>query len=158
RRRLVSAWFADKKDFLAFLHAEGADAFSSTRGYYHPTWKAVVAFDARSTSGQRAAREKLTARRQELREYGEEVDKAPAASGIRIQFAGEPARTVGRVEARTFLERLDGEARCETLLLELDRRAIDLGTAAHEMIHQLAVESGLLPRHDAFPHWLHEGL
>ena len=44
------------------------------------------------------------------------------------------------------------------MLLDLDRRSIDLGTAAHEMIHQLAVESGLVPRHDAFPHWLHEGL
>jgi hypothetical protein len=43
-------------------------------------------------------------------------------------------------------------------MLELDWRAIDLGTAAHEMIHQLAVDSGLVPRHDAFPHWLHEGL
>ena len=44
------------------------------------------------------------------------------------------------------------------MLLDLDRRSIDLGTAAHEMIHQLAVESGLVPRHDAFPYWLHEGL
>ena len=49
RQRLVSAWFADKKDFLAFLHAEQADAFATTRGYFHPTWGAVVAFDARST-------------------------------------------------------------------------------------------------------------
>ena len=39
RRRLVSAWFADKKDFLAFLHAEAADAFATTRGYFHPTWE-----------------------------------------------------------------------------------------------------------------------
>ena len=31
------------------------------------------------------------------------------------------------------------------------------GTLAHEMIHQLAADSGLLPRHDAFPYWLHEG-
>ena len=37
------------------------------------------------------------------------------------------------------------------MLLELDRRSIDLGTAAHEMIHQLASDSGLVPRHDAFP-------
>ena len=44
------------------------------------------------------------------------------------------------------------------MLLDLERRSIDLGTAAHEMIHQLAAESGFLPRHDAFPHWLNEGL
>jgi len=158
RRRLVSAWFADKKDFLAFLHAEDADAFASTRGYYHPTWNAVVAFDARSTVEQQTAREKLTARHEELRRFGDRVDQAPARSRIRVQLAGERARTLGRAEAKVFIERLDGETRCETLLLELDRRAIDLGTAAHEMIHQLAVDSGFLPRHDAFPHWLHEGL
>ena len=29
--------------------AEDADAFATTRGYFHPTWNAVVAFDARSS-------------------------------------------------------------------------------------------------------------
>jgi hypothetical protein len=43
-------------------------------------------------------------------------------------------------------------------LLELERRALDDGTAAHEMIHLLAAGSGLMPRHDAFPTWLQEGL
>ena len=67
-------------------------------------------------------------------------------------------RTVGRSEAKAAIARVEGEITCETMLLDLDRRSIDLGTAAHEMIHQLAAESGLLPRHDAFPAWLHEGL
>ena len=35
---------------------------------------------------------------------------------------------------------------------------INEGTAAHEIIHLLAANSGLLPRHDAFPIWLQEGL
>jgi hypothetical protein len=56
------------------------------------------------------------------------------------------------------ITRLEGEITGELLLLDLDRRSTDLGTAAHEMVHQLAVESGLVPRHDAFPHWMHEGL
>ena len=43
------------------------------------------------------------------------------------------------------------------MLLDLDRRSVDLGTAAHEMIHQLASDSGLVPRHNVFPVWLHEG-
>jgi hypothetical protein len=113
RRRLVSAWFADKTDFLAFLHSEGADAFASTRGYYHPTWNAVVAFDARSTSDQRAAREKLAARRDELRRFDEQVDHAPARSRIRVKLADEPARTVGRADARALIERLGGAVACE---------------------------------------------
>ena len=43
RHRLVSAWFGDRKDYLAFLHRQGADAFATTSGYFHPTWDAVVA-------------------------------------------------------------------------------------------------------------------
>ena len=67
-------------------------------------------------------------------------------------------RRVSRSEARAAIARLEREITCETMLLDLDRRSIDLGTAAHEMIHQLAADSGLVPRHDAFPYWLHEGL
>ena len=70
RRRLVSAWFADQKDYLAFLHAEDADAFATTRGYFHPTWNAVVAFDARSTEQQRTAAEQT----------GREARRAPTVS------------------------------------------------------------------------------
>ena len=158
RRRLVSAWFADQKDFLAFLHAESADAFATTRGYFHPTWGAVVAFDARSTEEQRGTREKLAARRDELERFGQRLDTAPERARIRIELGDEPVRTVGRTEAKAAIARLEGQIACETMLLDLDRRSIDLGTAAHEMIHQLAVESALVPRHDAFPNWLHEGL
>jgi uncharacterized protein DUF1570 len=158
RRRLVSAWFADKKDFLAFLHAEEADAFATTRGYFHPTWNAVVAFDARSTDQERAARNKLATRREELRRFSGQLDGAPPRARIRIELGGEPIRTVSLSEAKAVIGRLEREVTCETMLMDLDRRSIDLGTAAHEMIHQLVVASGFLPRHDAFPHWLHEGL
>jgi Protein of unknown function (DUF1570) len=156
--RLVSAWFADKKDFLAFLHAEQADAFATTRGYFHPTWGAVVAFDARSTQEQSSARAKLAARRDELQRFAGQLERAPARARIRIELGEEPVRTVGRSEAKAAIARVESEITCETMLLELDRRSIDLGTAAHEMVHQLAAESGLVPRHDAFPAWLHEGL
>ncbi len=158
RRRLVSAWFVEKKDFLAFLHAEQADAFATTRGYFHPTWGAVVAFDARSTDDQRSARAKLETRREELQRFDRQLEAAPARARIRIELGGEPVRTVGRSEAKAAIARVESEITCETMLLDLDRRSIDLGTAAHEMIHQLAAESGLVPRHDAFPAWLHEGL
>ena len=156
-RRLVSAWFAEKKDFLAFLHAEppthlrrredifirpGARSLHSTRG-------ALKAAQCEA---------KLAARRDELHRFGRQLEAAPARARIRIELGGEPVRTVGRSEAKAAIARVEGEITCETMLLDLDRRSIDLGTAAHEMIHQLAVESGLVPRHDAFPNWLHEGL
>jgi hypothetical protein len=158
RQRLVSAWFANQKDYLAFLHTQAADAFATTRGYFHPTWDAVVAFDARSTDEQRKGREALRSRREELQQLGAQVDRAPARSRLTIKVIGESARTVGRAEAKTFIASVDREITCELLLLELDRRSIDLGTAAHEMIHQLAANTGLVSGHDGFPYWLNEGL
>jgi hypothetical protein len=157
RHRLMSAWFADENDYRAFLHAEHADVFATTRGYYHPTWNAVIAYDARSTDQQRTTREKLAVKRDELRRYAEMVEKAPARTRVRIKLGEEPVRTVGRQEAKALIDRLEGEINCENLLLDLERRSVDLGTAAHEMIHQLASNTGLLPRHDAFPIWLQEG-
>src|SRR5205814_2518556 len=49
RHRLVSAWLAERTDYLAFLHQQDAGAFGTTSGYFHPTWNAVVASDGRST-------------------------------------------------------------------------------------------------------------
>ena len=45
----------------------------------------------------------------------------------------------------------------QALLLDLRWRAVDLGIAAHETIHQLVAASGLAPRGDSWPNWLHEG-
>ncbi len=158
RHRLVSAWFAERQDYLAFLHRQGADAFATTGGYFHPTWEAVVAWDARSGERQRAARASLAARRIELRDLAAGLDGLPARGRLRLKLGGEPVRTVGRSEGRIWLDRLEREATYRTLLLDLEWRAFDLGLAAHEMVHQLSADSGLTGRHDAFPYWLHEGL
>ena len=76
---------------------------------------------------------------------------------MRLELAGEAARTLTKAEARTALDRLGRDARRQRLLLDLDRRAIDDGITAHETVHQLVTASGLAPRHDDFPLWLHEG-
>lgn len=130
RQRLVTAWFADHRDYLAFLHAEGADAFRTTLGYAHPTLDAVVTYDVRSGPAHRQARDAMAARLGEL-------DRMPGG------------------EAR---DRLRREVMRRQLLLETGRRSLELGTTAHELIHLLVTHSGLAPRHDAFPQWLHEGL
>ncbi len=44
------------------------------------------------------------------------------------------------------------------LLNDCQHRALEDGTAAHEMVHMLVNESGLSPSTDRFPLWLHEGL
>ena len=52
-RRLTFAWFDDQTTYLAFLRSQNAGAFATTRGYFHPTWNAVVTYDGRSTDSQR---------------------------------------------------------------------------------------------------------
>jgi hypothetical protein len=157
-RRLVFGWLADQNDYLVFLQSQNASAFRTTRGYYHPTWNAVVAYDARSTARQQDGRENAIARREELESFQVTVDHLPPRAKLRVTLTGEPARTLSRTDAMSLIDRLEREVRREELLLDLERRAIDDGTAAHEMIHLLAANSGLLPRHNAFPVWLQEGL
>jgi hypothetical protein len=52
------------------------------------------------------------------------------------------------------LDRSDSAA----MVREIDRRRVEFGTLAHELIHQLVAESRLAPRYESFPIWLHEGL
>ncbi len=158
RRRLVSVWFAEQQDYLDFLHRQGADAFSTTGGYYHPTWDAVVAWDARSGEHQRAARAAVASRRSAMSELAGGIERMPAGGRLRLRLSDEPARMIGRSEGRVLLDRLEREAAYRTLLLDLEWQSLDLGLAAHEMVHQLSADSGLAGRHDAFPYWLHEGL
>jgi hypothetical protein len=53
--RLVSVYLKDRKDYLDFLRSQNAGAFQATLGYYHPTYRAVIAYDARRVSKSRAS-------------------------------------------------------------------------------------------------------
>jgi hypothetical protein len=156
-RRMASAWFADQRDYRAFLSAQHAGAFLSTRGYYHPTLNAVAAYDARSAGPEKAAREAVGARAAELDRMTAAVDRMTPKARLRITFPDEPTRTLNKSEARDLLRRLTRDLDRQRLLAELSRRSVDLGTAAHEMVHQLVSTSGLVAHHSDFPTWLHEG-
>ncbi len=153
-QRLVSAWFADRADYLSFLHRQGADAFATTAGYYHPTWATVVAYDARSGEAQRSARETLRRRQEALSRASIELGAMPPGSRIRLKLTDEPPRLIDR----SGLDRRGRETAWNLARLDLEWRSNDLGLASHEMVHHLAHNSGLVPSHDAFPVWLHEGL
>ncbi len=129
RTRLVSVWFSDRLDYLAYLKREGATAHLTTRGYCHPTRPLALSYDARSDTSYRRRRANLDAGRERL-------------------GAGEGA---GAGVASRELDRLE-------LVLELEWRQLDRGTAAHELVHLLVRETRLEPRPGAFPIWLHEGL
>jgi hypothetical protein len=121
RRKLLSAWFAEREDYRAFLRSEDAEAFLNTRGYHHPTRRLVVAYDSRSDPSYRRSAESL-------------------------------ARSMPKGD------RLRRERDRQRLLLEESRRRLELGTASHELVHQLVSASRLALRHEDFPRWLHEGL
>jgi len=158
RRRLVLAWFADRADYRTFLMANDAQAFAPTRGYYHPTWNAVVIYDARSSDQQRGDRAAFAKRREELATLREGLEGLPAAGRLRIAIAGRRPQVVGKSDGRALADRLERDVRRGELLLEAERRAYDEGITAHEMVHLLSADGGLNPRHDAFPVWLQEGL
>ncbi len=156
--RLVVAWFADRDDYRAFLNAHDAQAFAPTRGYFHPTWNAVVMYDDRSDERHRGEREALVKRREDAATLREGLQGLPQAGRIRIALTGRRPQTVGKADGLALADALDRDVRRGELLLESDRLAYDLGITAHELVHLLAADSGLNPRHDAFPFWLQEGL
>jgi len=158
KKRLVFAWFADQADYLAFVRSQAGAAFESSRGYYHPTWDAVVSFEARSAESDRREQAVLSDRREELDGFRTILDRLPPGARARVVLADEPPRTLGKAAGAALVDRLSRDVRRRELLL-IDRRiAMDDGIAAHETVHMLAAASGLSPRHDAFPIWLQEGL
>ena len=158
RTRLASIWFAKKGDYLDFLKADGADGFLTTRGYHVPSRGVVALYDSRDDPPHRRAVEAISARRDELRGAVLRLESAPPTARLRLQLAGEPPRTATRAEGLAIVAGLSRRVDRREMLLELSRREIDLGVAAHETVHQLVESSGLSPRPGAFPHWLSEGI
>lgn len=130
QQKLVSVWFADRLDYLAYLRQQGATAHLTTRGYCHPTRLLSLSYDARSDLEYRRRRAEFDGLRSRL-DARSDAEAVPSA--------------------RTDLDRRE-------LTLELQRLRLDHGTAAHELVHQLVRATRLEPRPGAFPIWLHEGL
>ena len=156
--RIASLWFPRKADYQAYLRDEHADAFLTTRGYHHPTRGLVAAYDCRDDPQRVTAKDALIARREELDRFTSQLARLRSGARVRVSLAGIPGREIPRDQARTLAEGLRRQVERRELVLELSRREIDWGVAAHETIHQLVSASRLSPRPDAFPTWLHEGL
>jgi len=157
RERLASMWFARKADYLAFLRAEGATSFLNTRGYHDAVRNMVVAYDCRDDPARLRARTEGLEARAELAAFASKVDAIPAAGRARVTLRGKP-HSVDRGSARELLSALGRELDRRDIVLELGRREIDWGVAAHETIHQLVAVTRLAPQHNSFPSALSEGL
>ncbi len=156
-QRMASVWFAEHDDYVAFLKSEKADVFRTTRGYYHPTLNTVFAYDGRHSGTQKTSRESFSVRSADLSRLSRAIEDLPPRARLKCEIRGEPTRTLTRVQATSLHGDLQRDLERRQLLIDQEWRAIDLGVAAHEMVHQLVAASGFAPRHDAFPIWLHEG-
>jgi hypothetical protein len=155
--RLTTVYLRDHNDYLTFLRSQHAGAFQTTLGYYHPTFRAMIAYDPRSSPAIRAGQGRLA---RLLRERpGESAEVTTPSSELRRPEADMPPETTraegSSDESPLSLTRRDAERR--RFLLAMENCSIDRGTAAHEMIHLLVHASGLASDPGRFPLWLHEG-
>jgi hypothetical protein len=157
-RKLASVRFPERREYLACLRAEGAGAFSTTRGYYHPTKGFVLTYDVRSDPLRRRALEVLAKRNCQYDLLDQSLAGLSPGSKMLLPLPGETDEPVSREIGQAILAKYRRELARRKLLLSLECRELDMGTAAHETIHQLVAASGLVSRHAEFPFWLHEGL
>lgn len=156
--RLVFVWFKEGDDYRAFLAREGAGAFLDTHGYYHPTRKIVVAYDARSDDEPFAKREALVRQADALAAAGHRVEAAPAGARIAITRLDGTRKSFPRDKAALELDAFQRDLQRQRLLLDMEWLEVDLPIAAHELVHELVEASGLAARYSDFPTWLNEGL
>jgi Protein of unknown function (DUF1570) len=64
-RRLVSVYFAERRDYIHFLRTVDAAPFVDTQGYYHPGLHAVFAFDTRSGDEQKTRHRAIANRKRD---------------------------------------------------------------------------------------------
>ena len=126
--QLVTVYLRDRETYVRFLESQHAGAFRTTQGYFHPTFRAVLAYEVH-----------LPAR------------------GVLTLTAGVSQRAPVH-ESRFHPDGPgDDEAR-RRLLKTAEESAYDLGTASHELVHLLVRVSGLDGEPRRLPCWLHEGL
>jgi Protein of unknown function (DUF1570) len=130
--KLVFVALNRQSDYLAFLRSQHAGAFSTTYGYYHPAFRAVVTFDLRTAPRWASA----------VRGFDRARSALPIASSSPDALDDPTMRNLQR----------------QRVLQEMEIRANTDGTVAHELIHALTRASGLSPAAERFPQWLHEGL
>jgi hypothetical protein len=120
--------FNDHKSYLAFATRLGPQ-MASTAGFYEHTTNTAVFFD----QGSHAEFDSLKKLDQVLQ------DLAKNASGPNKGDLVNSAKSI-------------------RLLVYLMRESEDVSVVSHEATHQLAANTGLLPRHVMIPSWVHEGL
>ena len=131
RERLKVVLFQEHKDYHFFATKLSPD-LASASGFWSPTSNTSVFFD----NGTTANFKELSALSKQLQGVKKEAQRIRAAN------AADIVRLADTI----------------AVLIEIDRENSDIGVVSHETTHQMAANTGLLPRHVMIPSWVHEGL
>lgn len=131
KERLKVVLFNDHQDYLDYATSESPE-LASASGFWNSKTNISVFYD-HGTTEMFQVLQKLA---QEFNDVKEEAIRKKASNAAEIV---QMANTI-------------------TLLVEVDRENSDIEVVSHEATHQMAGNTGLLPRHVKIPVWVHEGL
>jgi len=129
--RLKVVLFSDQKDYLFFATKLDA-SLSSAAGFWSPTSNTSVFYD----NGTSESFKVLLRLSDDLQEIKTEVVKKRAGGAADIRHLADSLK----------------------FLIGMERENLDLKVVSHETTHQMAGNTGLLPRDVRVPSWAHEGL
>lgn len=131
QERLKVLLFNEYKDYRLFADRLGPN-LTSASGFWDGERNTSVFFDHGTTD-----------RYKKLKEYSD-----------RLQIQKKDAirdRDPNAAATRQFADTLK-------MLIDIEREDCDITVVSHETTHQMAGNTGLLPRHVRIPSWVHEGL
>ena len=129
--RLKVVLFSDQKDYLFFATKLDA-SLSSAAGFWSPTSNTSVFYD----NGTSESFKRLLKLSDDLQDLKAEVVKKRAGGAADIRHLADSLK----------------------FLIGMERENLDLKVVSHETTHQMAGNTGLLPRDVRVPSWAHEGL
>ncbi len=131
KEHLKVVLFNDFKNYVAFGKRVGDD-IRFTAGFYEHTMNTAFFFDQGSHES--------------------------FAGLMKLDAALQALVKQAQRERSPDLGNLTNLARSIRLLITIERESQDIEVVSHEATHQLAANTGLLPRHVMVPSWVHEGL
>ena len=142
-QRLKVVLFNEHRDFLYFAESL-SPSLKSASGFWDGSTNVVFFFDHGTT-----------AEFQLLQKISDDLQNMKA-EGAKTRISDRPLYKVGnRIIALKDLARM---ADTIALLVQIERENNDISVVTHEATHQLAGNTGLLPRDIMIPTWAHEGL
>jgi hypothetical protein len=133
KRRLKVVLFRERPDFLAFSSKLGP-SMASVAGFWHMKSNLAVFFDQGESDRFKSVRE------------AERIFQAQAT------YAKKNRKRIANVAE------IVRSAEALTMILKIAREDADIEVVSHEATHQMAGNTGLLPRNIQIPTWVHEGL